>query len=108
MRSFQLPRTQHQQTESRHVARGKIHLVLIEIRVRGAVAFALARAIEVLHADRSREVGFERVIDVAPGQLLEGGAGGVEVPVLILEVGSRRYEPRRGDNTVSSSLPEGK
>ncbi len=57
--------------------------------------FRCRGAVEVLHADRPGQVGLERVVDVAAGQLLEDGAGGVEVPVVVELVGSRPLRPAR-------------
>ena len=49
----------------------------------------LTRANEVLHSDRFGQIRLQCVIHVSTGQLLEHGARGVEIPVVIEEVRTR-------------------
>jgi hypothetical protein len=51
--------------------------------------FLLAGSIEILHADGDREVGLEGVVDIFPSEFFKGGAGGVEVPIVVMEVHAR-------------------
>jgi hypothetical protein len=46
----------------------------------------LKAAIKVLHLDWLGEIGLERVVDVLARQFLKSRAGGVEVPVVVVEV----------------------
>src|SRR3954466_2309095 len=48
----------------------------------------LRRSIPVLHPDRSRYVGLEGIVDIAPRFFLEGSAGGVEIPVAVEKIGA--------------------
>jgi len=45
--------------------------------------------VEILHACRRHDLPVEFLVDVAAGQLLEYRPGGVEIPVVVEEVGSR-------------------
>ena len=99
---------QHEVPEARHVARREAHLVLRKPGLRQVVHLRLTPAIEVLHAEWTCEIALERVVDVLPRQRFERGAGGVEVPVLVLEVRARAERPTPGRERRDSSLPDGR
>ena len=78
------PHSMHdgEQAETSHVTRGEVGCIF-EVRGIVDVIFFLARAIEILKAQRDGEVVAQGVEDVFVSELLEGDAGGVEVPVVI-------------------------
>jgi hypothetical protein len=49
----------------------------------------LRGAVEVLHMKGQGQVGLQGVEDVFAGELFEGGARRVEVPVVVVEEGAR-------------------
>ena len=91
-----MPSREHEQADARHVAHREVHVIGHVLRARRVAGLPLDLPVEVLHADRPREVGLDGVVDVPPGQLLEDGAGGVEVPVVVEVVRARLLRaPRR-------------
>src|SRR5687767_15777578 len=59
--------------------RSEVHVIREVLRPARVARLPMRRPIEILHADRLREIRFERVVDVATRLLLENGAERVEV-----------------------------
>jgi hypothetical protein len=72
-------------SEARHVARREASRTP-ETLDSEVVGLRLTPAIEVPHAERTRQIALERVANVLPRQRFERRASSVEVPVLVLEV----------------------
>jgi hypothetical protein len=65
--AFPVAPAQHEIPKARHVARREEHVVGEVHRARRISHLPLRGSIEVLHANRTREVALERVVDVATG-----------------------------------------
>ena len=86
---------EHEQAETGHVAGGEPHGVFAEAALWHEL-FLLFGGLIVLHAEGVGEIGLESLIDAMAGELFEGDAGSIEVPVVINIIGSGGCEPRLG------------
>src|SRR5258708_37746860 len=71
---------EHELADARHVAGGKMDRVGGDDGFLRITLFLLQRAIEILHAERVREVALQSVVDILTGHLLESRPRRLEVP----------------------------
>jgi hypothetical protein len=95
---------QHQHAQTREIARGQAHHVLGMHRA-WARDLALLGRVVVLHADRASQILLERLVDGLSGQLLEGRAGGVEVPVVVLHARARKLRSALWRDRIQVVVP---
>jgi hypothetical protein len=77
---------EHQVADARHVARGNDDRIGRILRDGEVPRLGLDAPVPVLEFQRDGELGLELVVDVPLREVLEGGAGGVEIPVAVEHV----------------------
>ena len=74
---------EHQLPEPRHVARGEMHVVGEMFRHLRVARQLVARTVEILHAQRLRQIALQRVENVQPRLLRENRSRDIEVPIVV-------------------------